>query len=87
MQMMRDYAKQCQVASYHLILDNNNIEYEKQKYLELSDGGLVEIWKMHNWSGVYHSDRKGEERVEGRLVLMRLLGQMGSSPLLSGLRA
>ena len=66
MQMMRDYAKECQVASYHLILDNNNIEYEKQKYLELTDGGLVEIWKMHNWSGVYHSDRKGEKRTCGR---------------------
>tara|TARA_R100001510_G_scaffold57623_2_gene66485 strand:- start:200 stop:1030 length:831 start_codon:yes stop_codon:yes gene_type:complete len=66
MQMMRDYAKKCKVASYHLILDNSNIEYEKQKYLEISDGGLVEIWKMHNWSGVYHSDRKGKKRTCGR---------------------
>lgn len=56
----------CQVASYHLILDNENVEYERDRYLEVARGGPVEIWKMHNWAGVYESDRKGRKRTCGR---------------------
>lgn len=63
---MREYAKHTDVASYHLILDNANIEYEKEQYLKITQGGLVEIWKMHNWSGVYESDRQGQKRTCGR---------------------
>lgn len=66
MYTMREYATDCMVASYHLILDNDNIEYEKEQYLNLSKGGAVEIWKMHNWSGVYESDRQGQKRSCGR---------------------
>lgn len=66
MYLMRDYAKETMISSYHLILDNDNIEQETQEYLKLSKGGPTEIWKMHNWSGVYESDRKGKKRTCGR---------------------
>lgn len=61
----------CIVASYHLILDNNNVENEIEKYkVNFIDdvGSKAEIWKMHNWSGVYNSDykRKGNRRTCGR---------------------
>lgn len=67
---MADYAKNCTVAKYHLILDGDQIDYEKEKYLKLSDRANVktEIWKMHNWSGVYElkEARKGEKKTCGR---------------------
>jgi len=66
MYTMRDYAKDTIVSSYHLILDNDQIEYETKKYLELTKGGAVEIWKMHNWAGSYESSRKGEVKTCGR---------------------
>jgi len=70
MKKMDEHAKNCTVAKYHLILDNNNIEYEKERYLSLSEGTNVktEIWKMHNWSGVYDlkDGRKGERKSCGR---------------------
>jgi MoaA/NifB/PqqE/SkfB family radical SAM enzyme len=61
----------CVVASYHLILDNDNIQYEVQQYQDnFIDpvGSYAEIWKMHNWSGVYDVDykRKGKRRTCGR---------------------
>lgn len=64
---MREYASgACQVASYHLILNSNQVEYERDKYLKVSRGGPVEIWKMHNWAGGYESDRSGSKRTCGR---------------------
>ena len=68
MKQMRSYATNCRVSSYHLILDNDNLEYEKEQYLKLSEGGLVEIWKMHNWSGVYSDadTRNGKVKTCGR---------------------
>ena len=60
----------CTVAVYHLLLDNNNIEYEKEQYLSLTADLPVEVelWKMHNWSGVYDpaEARKGEIKTCGR---------------------
>ena len=67
---MREYAKgtDSRIASYHLILDNNNVEYELQQYKKIANGGLTEIWKMHNWSGEYTEGytRKGTKRTCGR---------------------
>lgn len=55
-----DYVKQsnsdCIVSSYHLITDNNQIEYEVEQYQKnfIEPVGTVGyIWKMHNWSGNY----------------------------------
>lgn len=48
------FGKDTKISSYHLILDNSNIEYEIKSYREnlidkLNITGY--IWKMHNWSG------------------------------------
>jgi len=59
------------VASYHLILDNDNIDYEVEQYRKNfiePASTYAEIWKMHNWSGVYDPEykRKGHKRTCGR---------------------
>ena len=44
----------CQVSSYHLIIDNENIDYEVEQYRKnwIDPVGCIGyIWKMHNWSG------------------------------------
>jgi uncharacterized Fe-S cluster-containing radical SAM superfamily protein len=61
----------CIVASYHLILDNDKVDFEIEQYRKNfiePVGSFAEIWKMHNWSGVYDSDykRRGEKRSCGR---------------------
>jgi MoaA/NifB/PqqE/SkfB family radical SAM enzyme len=74
MKAMQDYVNEtganCTVASYHLILDNDKVEYETEQYKKIDEwaGTKTEIWKMHNWSGVYDVDykRKGEMRTCGR---------------------
>ena len=69
---MVEYSKgtECQVATYHLILDNDNIDYETEQYRKIVDeaGCNTEIWKMHNWSGVYNPDynREGRTKTCGR---------------------
>jgi len=59
-----------EVATYHLILNNQNIEYEVEQYLKIVNSADVgtEIWKMHNWSGVYNPKytRAGEIKTCGR---------------------
>lgn len=59
------------VASYHLILDNQNVAFEIEKYKKNfihKTQTFAEIWKMHNWSGVYDSQykRTGNKRTCGR---------------------
>ena len=60
----------CTVATYHLILDNDNIDYEVEQYRKIVKSANVatEIWKMHNWSGVYDPeyDREGKKKTCGR---------------------
>ena len=72
---MQEYVEKtgsdCTVATYHLITDNNNLDNELDAYKELVDdlGVKTEIWKMHNWSGVYdikQNERKGEVKTCGR---------------------
>jgi MoaA/NifB/PqqE/SkfB family radical SAM enzyme len=60
------------VASYHLICDPTKIEYEIEQYqknwIDIVDSN-AEIWKMHNWSGIYKTvnfKRKGERKTCGR---------------------
>jgi radical SAM protein with 4Fe4S-binding SPASM domain len=46
----------CELSTYHLITDNNNIQFEVKQYKENIvnvSGCLAYIWKMHNWSGNY----------------------------------
>mgnify|MGYP003313409311 FL=1 len=60
-----------ELASYHLITDNNQLDYEideyKKNWIEPT-GTLAEIWKMHNWSGVYENpnERAGKVKTCGR---------------------
>lgn len=58
------------VSSYHLILDNSQIDYEieeyKKNFIEPA-GTEAEIWKMHNWSGnLDFEQRDGEVSTCGR---------------------
>ncbi len=64
---MREYAKDkdCIVAAYHLILDNDNEPVEVEAYKSLFDNMNVDIWRMHNWSGVYESDYKRKGKIAG----------------------
>ena len=58
------------VATYHLILDQEKIDYEVEQYKKIVEwaGVKTEIWKMHNWSGVYDPNyvRKGKTKTCGR---------------------
>lgn len=55
-QYISDTNSTCEVSSYHLILDNHNIDNEINLYrTNFIDqvGTVAYIWKMHNWSGNY----------------------------------
>lgn len=59
------------VASYHLITNNNQVDWEigeyRKNFIDLV-GTKAEIWKMHNWSGVYQNpnERSGSLKTCGR---------------------
>jgi len=61
-----------ELHSYHLIIDNENVDYEVSQYQKNwiePTNSKAEIWMMHNWSGVYEGTpygRKGQERSCGR---------------------
>lgn len=70
-----DYIKEtnstCRIASYHLILDNDQVDYELEQYKKNfieEVGTLAEVWKMHNWSGAYENpnERSGGIKTCGR---------------------
>ena len=73
---MQEYVEQsgsdCVVATYHLITeeDPNLQELQLNRYKELvaALGVKTEIWKLHNWSGVYKPtyDREGKVKTCGR---------------------
>ena len=47
-------ASNCEVSSYHLILNNDEMEYEVDQYIQnfiKPVGSIGYIWKQHNWSG------------------------------------
>jgi MoaA/NifB/PqqE/SkfB family radical SAM enzyme len=73
---MQEYVEQsgsdCVVATYHLITeeDSNLQELQLHRYKELvaALGVKTEIWKLHNWSGIYKPtyDREGKVKTCGR---------------------
>ena len=73
---MQEYVEQsgsnCVVATYHLITeeDSNLQELQLNRYKELvaALGVKTEIWKLHNWSGIYKPtyDREGKVKTCGR---------------------
>jgi len=66
---MQDYVEKsgsdCVVATYHLITNTDNQEEELEKYKELVKrlGVKSEIWRMHNWSGVYDNKDKRSGKI------------------------
>ena len=55
------------IGSYHLILDNDNVNYECSEYIcnwiKHVPGVKASIWKMHNWSGQLDVDwRVGKKK-------------------------
>ena len=51
----------CIVASYHLILNEENLDYEVEQYKQnfiIPVQSQASIWKQHNWSGVYSNPDK-----------------------------
>ncbi len=68
---MKQYSNDCIVASYHLIVDNNKVDYEVEQYKKNfieEVGSQAMIWKQHNWSGVYDNSykRRGKKKTCGR---------------------
>ena len=65
-----EVGSRCDVAVYSLISDIKNKEYEVEQYKNLfKDIDIkLEIWSMHNWSGVYkpNEERQGRIRTCGR---------------------
>ena len=48
----------CQLSTYHLITENNQLKYEIEEYKKNVvniTNTLAYIWKMHNWSGNYEN--------------------------------
>ena len=48
----------CELSTYHLITDNNKINFEVEQYKKnviSKTKSLAYIWKMHNWSGNYEN--------------------------------
>jgi hypothetical protein len=69
-QYVESSGSDCTVATYHLITDNDQLDWELGCYKGIVDQLNVktEIWKMHNWSGVYapKDQRQGEVKTCGR---------------------
>jgi len=56
----------CTLSSYHLILDNTQVEYEIDQYRNNfigPTGTIGYIWKMHNWSGNYQPGYKRDPSI------------------------
>ena len=56
----------CNISTYHLITDNNNIDFEISEYKKIANELKTTsyVWKMHNWSGNFNNPNKrsGSER-------------------------
>jgi MoaA/NifB/PqqE/SkfB family radical SAM enzyme len=63
---------QCRIATYHLITNNKQLDFEVEEYKKNVINNLDTIgyiWKMHNWSGNYDNlnpRAKTERRTCGR---------------------
>lgn len=60
----------CTVGTYHLITDTTYQDEQLERYKSIVEeiGCVTEIWRMHNWSGVYKPlyNREGEKKTCGR---------------------
>lgn len=68
---VKSTGSECKITSYHLITSNSQLEFEldeyKKNWIEPT-GCLAEVWKMHNWSGVFDNpnERTGGKKTCGR---------------------
>ncbi len=88
---IKEYIKKtksnCQLSTYHLITDNDNISNEIDEYKKniIDINGITSyIWKMHNWSGNYKNKnerKKTDRRTCGRPfapeITIRAGGEIG----------
>ena len=76
----------CELSTYHLITNNDNIDFEIQEY-QKNIINIVKtkayIWKMHNWSGNYNNKNervKTERRSCGRPFAPEITIRAGGAP-------
>lgn len=64
---MLSYAKETTVASYHLVIEDEDKDVQSYRNI-IPPNVKMEIWKMHNWSGVYTKalSRTGDIKTCGR---------------------
>lgn len=74
------------LGSYHLIIDDNNIDYEVSQYIanwiDYVPNIKSSIWRMHNWSGLYDVDwrkNKSKRRSCGRPFSPDLIVRAGGN--------
>tara|TARA_B100002051_G_C16675041_1_gene606618 strand:- start:755 stop:1399 length:645 start_codon:yes stop_codon:yes gene_type:complete len=61
---IRETNSKCILSTYHLITDNNKINYEVDEYKNnIINNTKVKayIWKMHNWSGNYDNSQNARQ--------------------------
>jgi MoaA/NifB/PqqE/SkfB family radical SAM enzyme len=67
---VKESGAKCTVGTYHLITDTKyqNEQLEQYKAIVEDIGCVTEIWRMHNWSGIYKPlyNREGEKKTCGR---------------------
>ena len=67
---VKESGANCKVGTYHLITDTKYQDEQLEQYKEIVEdiGCVTEIWRMHNWSGVYKPlyNREGEKKTCGR---------------------
>jgi MoaA/NifB/PqqE/SkfB family radical SAM enzyme len=86
---IKESKSKCQISTYHLITDNNEIDNEIQFYKDNVINKLnvtSYIWKMHNWSGYFSnpnprikSSRKSCGRPFAPEITIRAGGSIGKT--------
>ena len=84
---IKDYIKKvkshCRIATYHLIINNEELKFEVEEYKKNIINNLDTIgyiWKMHNWSGNYDNlnpREKTKRRTCGRPIAPELTVRAG----------
>jgi len=83
---VKSSGSKCNVSSYHLILDNNNIDHEVSEYKKVISelDCTAYVWKMHNFSGNYQNEKnprkKTEKKTCGRPFADELTVRAGGYP-------
>jgi wyosine [tRNA(Phe)-imidazoG37] synthetase (radical SAM superfamily) len=66
MDYVRKVNSKCNISTYHLITDNDKLDFEVQEYKKLVSefGCKAYIWKMHNFSGNYINNINPRQKTE-----------------------